>query len=308
MRRLFHAAALTLFGALPAYAQVGLPWPGPGGVAGAAAGYQGVGDSLSGAIAAYGLRAYNAAAAASQLKALKLTSTHLGGETCDIKLGTDGFVGGTGSVTASCSGADNGVSLSTFCNSNSDCTVANIYDQSGNALDLNPVTFLNVLSISPLKVVCANNGYFSTSGTVTVAQPIAEASVAQRTTVVSYAVVADVDDANDTGFYNTSGNALLYAGTLTSATYSEGTQVSLIGTLQGAGSILAINNTQTTLNPGTGGGASKISICADPTGGSPFLGNWWETTFWQGTAANSANFPFSAVTSNQRDATNGWNF
>lgn len=38
MRKWLHGAVIILFGALPAVAQVGLPWPGPGGVAGGGGG------------------------------------------------------------------------------------------------------------------------------------------------------------------------------------------------------------------------------------------------------------------------------
>jgi hypothetical protein len=267
-------------------------------------GYQGVGDVLSSAIAAYGLRAYSAAAATGTLQAIKVQSTAHSNETCDILLASTGSLG----LTANCSGADNGISLSSFCTSNSDCIATKLYDQSGNARD---VTAINntTLSISPLKLLCNGSGYYTTAGNVTAAQPIAESSVAKRTSVTSYAVIVDIDDPNDSGFYNTSGNALIYAGTLTSVAYSEGTQVSMQAVFDGANSVMDINGSSTTgLNPGTGGGASKISICAATDGSSPVTGEWWESTIWQGTAANHTNFPFASMTSNQRSASNGWNF
>jgi hypothetical protein len=315
MKVIAFVFALTL-ASVAALAQVGLPWPGPGGVS-APAGYQGPGNILTGATMWVGLRAYTAAAATAHNKAVNVKSTSHSNETCDIGLGSDGFIGGTGSVTSACSGADNGVSLSTFCTSNTDCHVVTFYDQSGNSNNQVASTQA-VLSISPLKVLCTTSTPYDTSfnGTpnISIPQPATASYVAQRTSgTSSFNVVVGFETAGNAqaGFNNASQQLFIYGGSAAVGVTTggaEGTQLAVQTTFDGANSVIYENgNNNAGLSPGTGSATSGvISICVG-NGSNGLAGNFWEAGIWQGTTANHTNFPYSSMNSNQR-GTSGWNF
>jgi hypothetical protein len=316
------AAALLATTALcqPALAQVGLPWPGPGTVAsGGGGGYAGPGDVLSGAFAWYGLRAYSAAAAASNLKAVRVQSASHGGEECDVLLATNGGLG----VTANPSGGsctDTGLSLATFCNSNTDCGVATWYDQSGNARDAphGGSSFYALLSISPLFAKCgttAGNGNQNTyyeSASAALSQPLTTSFVSQRTNVSGSRSGIMSGNSLSNGYDTGSQQLALYAGSRVNITTaaSEGAQLAVQGTNDGANSVIYDNSQNNTgLNPGSSTTTGALLLCEGGQGGSDqaSLVKVWEFGFWQGTAANHTNFPYASMESNQRGS-NGWNF
>lgn len=102
---------------VPAYTQVGLPFPGPGGVAGAASGFSGPLDVVGSATACYSLRACSIAAKGT--KAINLCD-HLGANCADISTNAS-----TGKLNAPGTlGSDNCTSLTT-------CVIKIWYDQSG---------------------------------------------------------------------------------------------------------------------------------------------------------------------------------
>lgn len=87
--------------------------------------YYGPGDMNPGALAWWGLRAYNAAYAAANGKIVNVTLT-TNSHTCDILAAANGGLGNTANCSSS---PDNGQAAATFCGSN--CTIATAYDQSG---------------------------------------------------------------------------------------------------------------------------------------------------------------------------------
>src|SRR6185312_3510878 len=83
----------------------------------------------------WGFRAYTGAIAAAGTQKLFNARRSSDSETCDFLVATSGGVG----LSTSCSGADNGVSLATFCNATS-CFATKMYDQTGGGRDVSQAT------------------------------------------------------------------------------------------------------------------------------------------------------------------------
>lgn len=201
----------------------------------AASGFQGAGDTVSGAIA-WGscARAYNAAYATAQSPLCDIVDTATGLATCTLSVGTSGFA----NLTAlSC--ASGTLSVTTFCTVThaAGCSVTKIYDQTGGTacggacfwanatLAQMPTLALSGLNSLPcMSFVAASSTNMKTNGLgSTIAQPFSISAVAERTANIAYGNVLG-DDANwGILFSNNSGHIAMFAGGTPSAVASEST-------------------------------------------------------------------------------------
>ena len=275
---------LALCGA--ASAQVGqIPaWPPTNITSGAS--YSGPGNVVSGAVAWWGLRAYNAAYAASsgQLINVRLTTNN---HTCDILSTAAGALGNT----ANCStGGDNAQSVASFCGSN--CAITEFYDQSGgNSCSSAPCHYIQVTAGSQAILVppgsgngcpttsdyCAsfNTQYYEPPAVgPTFSQPFTISCVAASTTNGGcFSLGGSIDISYFSGGLQIyAGNTLFVSGLTNSNWYPP----FYIG--NGASSNISINGTSNTGNAGTSGGGNGGSF------GGPASVTWMfvEGGVWSG--------------------------
>jgi hypothetical protein len=210
MRSNLLAAALIIATTSPAFA------PGGHGIfpSGLPVQYNGPGDVVGGAAAWYGLRAYNAAYAASNGKLINISRAS-DSQTCDILAVSNGGFGNT----ANCSGTANGQPAATFCNGTT-CTIAEWYDQTGNGINLTqatvasqPTLTLNCLGVLPCATFVFQGDASSGSPTTTTIGTVS--GVAQRTSnLTSFSSLLGAVNGNTiAGWANASNTAITYQGT-----------------------------------------------------------------------------------------------
>jgi hypothetical protein len=146
--------------------------------------YQGPGDVVSGASAWYGLRAYNAAYAASNGKLINIERSSDNG-TCDVLAASSGGMG----LTANCSsGGNNGETAATFCGT-ATCTATKLYDQSGNGITQTQstvsqqatLTFNCVGSLPCLAFSTGSSQQYAGTFGAAIGQPYTATGVTERT-------------------------------------------------------------------------------------------------------------------------------
>jgi hypothetical protein len=292
MRKILHAAALILFGALPAYAQVGLPWPGPGGVAsGGGGGYVGPCDtSVAGAGGCslfYGLRAATASYAASL------------GAFIDWSC-TGGF---SGTLHSNSSGDANATELATIasnCGSNN-VFVSKAYEQitgTANAIGqtLSGATGLRFFNSSTTCKGLARclysggtfAGYNLVSATVNISAWSAATVNCWASGTPAQTWMAAKSGVWAIGHGSSANQAGLYAGSgVVTATQSDCDAAnnihSTIFVQNGASSCIVVDGTATcSLNPGSNALVNNFSLGNDDVGTSPS---------WEGPISETAIYP-----------------
>ena len=249
---------------------------------GGAPAYSGPGDVVSGAKAWWGLRAYNSAA-----KGTPAVNVCNVSDIACADLSTDAV---TGALVISSIGGSS-CSIVT-------CTIKTWYDQSG-ALACSGGTACNVTQatigtrstlvvscISSLPCAATSNvaGATATNGlTSGISQPFTISAVGNRTgNTSSFQDLLSIDN-NDiqTGFSNSTNTSLMFAGSVTSATASDSSFHALQHVYNGASSVLGVDGTESTVNPGTNVPAAggKFSI---PGVSNVLTGQATEVGIWSG--------------------------
>jgi hypothetical protein len=302
MRKLltFLIALAALVGAVvsPVSAQLGggLMFPGPGhGVSSGGGSYTGPGDIVSGASAWWGLRAYSAAYATALGNIADIVDTATGGSLCTMKAKATGDADLT---SLSCVGGT--VSVTTFCTVThaAGCSVAKLYDQTGNGFFLTNST----LSKMPTLVLGSVSGLASNRPSMVFAsastqnltsplqlatpQPMTLTGVANRSGTSAGAIVASDTSNNAELRLDTAGTILIYSGgTPASQSETDGAWHSFAGvfTTTGAASFVNVDGSSGTgASVGTNGYSAGTSHArmGNNAFGSTMNGNVQEGGVW----------------------------
>lgn len=272
-------------------------------ISGAPAGYQGPGDVFStSAVAWYSCaRAYNNAYAVALSAACDVVDSATGAITCTYHFQASGFVN-----PSECNGV--GQSCQTA------CKVKQAYDQTGNTRHATQATLASMPSLTfsstptgTLPAMTCSGVLVLASANVTQAQPYTMSAVLKVTT----GGAAGGAIGGSTGQYigqPASANNLTVntAGVALNAAATDNTWYSLQGLANGTGtsSAINVNGADATGSAGTGAlSAIPIRLCR--AGGNEFIGLIAEAGMW-GASTNATNR--NAISSNQHDATNGYNF
>jgi hypothetical protein len=257
---------------------------GAGASAAGGGGYTGPGDIVSGAIAWWGLRAYNAAYATGSNPAIDVCD-HSTGLTCStINILSNGNLDvATAAAAPACS---------------VQCDITKWYDQTGNAnhvtqtLSLNRTVFLTFSCLGALPCGTSNvtGASYISAGSVVAASPITMSSVSNRTTnVTSFQAVIDFNDNNSfLGFVNSANTARLAgsAGQI-APTAADNAWHAMNGVLNGASSVLNVDGTETSgslttpseNSPACFLGSSGSQCSSNPLAGKIAEGGIWATAF-----------------------------
>lgn len=262
----------------------------PSFVAAVAAAFQGAGDVVSGAVAWWGLRAYNAAYATGSNPALDLTDNV--GTTTTINILSTGFLD---TATAAPLVATRRVSK--------------LYDQTGNGRHQIQATFatmpeLDVSGTPFMKWDNARGVFMVTSGTVTQAQPFSQSIVVQRWQNFTTQMDITIGNATANGrilFANSANNMFLFSGgSTTNFAVSDSAYHAVQALFSGASSAAMVDGTNNAgLNAGTGGYSSD-GLQLGNTNVDMLLR---EAGVWFSDISAS----FTALNTNQHGS-NGWNF
>lgn len=220
--------------------------------------YAGAGDIVSGAKGFYGLAAYDAAYAAAQGPAIDLYDlTDATTQTINIK--TDGMIDTDAAVT--------------FLNGHTGIAIK-LYDQTGNGHHLRNAAV--ALGVTTWPTFVANSGVPYLDFTpVTLSSGLTKAvteAIAQPFTISAVLNKSSAGSSNQTIFEDASNIGLwwsdspklfaMYAGTAVGVDASQDAWHCVQAKFDGASSVLDIDNSSTTLNPGTTGIASGWDIAA----------------------------------------------
>lgn len=266
--------------------------------------YTGPGDVVSGALVWYGLRAYSNASVGNSAIDIQRNSDSA---TCTA-VKTFAAGGSIGQLDVSVGVPCSGATVTAFCNATT-CTVTKFYDQSGNGRDSIQATvgqqatlFLNSLSTMPVAQSIGKTGYHTTT-TITNAQPVTIAAVANRVTgtAAGIGMVLDKDNSNGPGplFGWASGANLANCSdgqvSNLNGSATDNAYHSLICVVNGASSTTAVDGTGTTGSLGGTSVAGPVHLFATSAGAQNMAGNWVESGAW-GTAFNSTQY--AAMSSN----------
>ena len=258
--------------------------------------YVGPGNVVSGAVAWWGLRGYNAAVSDGTHKAANICRAS--DTTCrDINILSNGKFDLS--------------TASSFCASTT-CTVDGLYDQTGNGHDLvdaitahRPTLTFNCLntSLPCMTMSSAQTNPLSSVGTgITQAQPLTISTVAQWTgTANGFAsIISDAQENIALYFHETANQVGLYAGsTSAGGTANTGTWYALQGVFNGSSSSINIDGTSTTLSPGAAGLASSTNtgIFGNNFGSDTLVGSMTESGLWPSALSTSTQ---ASLDSNQQ--------
>jgi hypothetical protein len=245
----------------------------------APAAYTGPGDVVSAAVAAWGLRGYNAAYATGSNPAIDICDTSTG-LTCTtgIKILSNGKLDvATASGSAACA---------------TSCSVTKLYDQTGNGYHLTqatigkaPVLTFNCLntSLPCMTFTKANSQFLATSSGPTTALPVSWSFVASQTTAATGNIIGDAagstgrsgvfrGSSNSWGLYNASGCC--------TATASDSAFHAAGAVFNGASSSQSIDGgTAVTGNTGSGANGANYYLCNNQNN-SYCDGKITEAEFW----------------------------
>lgn len=232
--------------------------------------YTGPGNVISGAFAWWGLRAYNAAYASSNGKIINAVQTG-NSHTCDILAASNGALGNTANCS---SGGDNGQSASSFCGST--CTVDTLYDQSGNGNNITaanqPSLNLNCVSSLPCFAATSNQGFegsITGIGTTVSTTSVFNAGSGSGTSIDAVNGLTGSDNVcqinprpgtNQVGLYD--------GGSEIKQSFTSTAWGAAVAVCNGPSSVLNINGTEITGNPGSNAFSSAVNaaIGADGVG------------------------------------------
>lgn len=292
--------ALTALTTLTGFGQV-FPFPGPGGNnSGPPPSYSGPGDIASGALAWWGLRAYSLATAGTKAANVCNASDANCADVNTLANG-DFDVSTAQGAPLSCGGAGG------------TCTIKTLYDQSGSLACTGSVacslTQATIASRPTLTFSClgalpcmtwtssqvmrsvTNPGWSSSH-----AQPFSGSAVGERTgSFTSFAdIVAPSDTQVQLGFANSANSALLYAGSIATATAADSAWHALQGLWSGASSVISVDGSASTVNAGTTGLTGAQQPCMGSCNNG-LTGKSTEAGVW----ASDISSSFVALSSNQ---------
>jgi hypothetical protein len=282
--RAFLGAIAVLAVALPPVTASGgsLTLLGAGKPAVVASGYVGPGDVVAGATVWLGLRAYTAAQAAANAKAIKVFRV-ADSHTCDILLSSAGGLGNT----ANCSTpADNLAAAASFCTTT--CTIDTFYDQTTNGLDFlesaRATLVFNCIGTLPCADF-AGTSWYANFGMPALSQPFTTSTVAIRTGAL--AAQNDLFDVGQGSFFAAQvggvGKVGGFWGASGVASETDSAWHAIQIVTSGASSAVAVDATQTTgLNMGTTANPSPtLWLGTQASGGTnPFTGKLTEIAIW----------------------------
>lgn len=298
MRRVITATLLATIFTCFAQAQLLTRGVGSGGTGGAAATYQGPGDIISGALAWWGLRCYNAAYA---------------GNVADV---WDGATGSTTETLLTCSagGTINETinPLSTTCAVS--CKIKTLYDQSGalsctgsTACDLaqatnanRPAYTQNCTGLGAGKpcatfVAASTQSLRKTTNIFTQAQPLSQSTIAQRTgSTTSFNTVCG-SSGSALEFNSTANRLGAFFGAHVSAVANDNTWHAEQLLVNGASSSLMIDGSSSSVNPGTNTVSGNLQVGVNGVNAVPLDGTFTECGMWAGDKSAS----FGALNTNQ---------
>lgn len=276
------------------------------GAGGAAlAGYQGPGDVISGAIAFYSCRAYNAAAAGT--KAYRIVRASDSTQT---------------DINSLANGKCDTSTPATFCNATT-CKVVTWYDQSGalacagsvacdvtQATDANrPSLTLSALNGWPCATDSGPTGVvLETSVNLVQAQPFSFSGIGERTGAFTSAQRFWNSNASATNFgWRTTTNTVgTQSGTMTATASDSAYHVFSYVTNNGGTSTLVVDGAATTGTLGLAPLSAHLDFFNDASGsGDPMNGNLCEAGFWP-IGFNATQY--GNINTNMHSASNGWNF
>lgn len=255
--------------------------------AGGGGGYIGPGDAAASAAGAwYGVRAYSAAKAAALAPALQVTRAS-NAETCDILLAATGDLGNT----ASCTGANSGISGSTFCSATT-CSVVFWYDQTGNGMHEaqgvganRPVLVFNCVNSKPC-VTFNGSQYLAQSSSYSSSQPYTISAVAIRT---SGTAQADILSGSNGVWFSAAGKVSAWFGGTQDANQTDNAWHAMQWGVNGSSSTMNVDGTSTTgLAWGSAALSSDFEIGAQGGATNPLTGKISEAGVWNSTLATQA--------------------
>lgn len=260
----------------------------PGLYAGGTVAYTGPGDIVSGALAWWGLRAYNAAYATGSNPAIDVVDTATGLISTTINIKTDGSL-----------------DQSTLLGLGYSVAVKKIYDQVGTnhmsqaTLADMPVLTASVIGSLSIMTFDSSDGLLA-ANSITQAQPFTLSTVARRTANPTFnqSPIGFDSGFGILGFRNTSGKLFIYTGgsipTAPAGTITENVFYALNGVFNGASSIISIDGTETTgLDLGNTTGAFG-KPAAGLTTGFVLTGNVAEMGIWPVGFSSGNNSSMSA--------------
>lgn len=289
--------AAWLLAVSPAEAQPTLTGAG-GSVVVAAASYTGPGDIVSGAkVFLSCARAYTSAYASGGGKLCNIRRAS-DNETCDFTAQTSGGSKGLIGNSSSCSGADNGVSLTSFCNATT-CFVTKAYDQSGAlacssaACDVAQATTANQPTVTVScqnSLPCINDSGASvllvSSGTVSFSNPSTFSVVAQRSSGTGGAGIFDMGIASQNNLTAANGlgnNFNAFAGSNASFAATDGAWHSAQVVWNAASTTWSVDGSApSTINPGSSGQSGTIQIAWNGNNGKLLEAADWNSAVSSG--------------------------
>lgn len=233
--------------------------------------YTGAGDIVTGAIAWWGLRAYSSAARGSNCCRIRRLSDNA--EQDFVTLAT---------------GAVDRASISAFLASTTGAFVA-FYDQSGGARDMTQATSANQAAVNLSGIGSLVTADFTSSSghrygapAFTQAQPFSYVAAAKSTnTGVQQSLLTHSGGSNQLGYRNSADNQVfLYAGSVLSATASDGTFHTLCCVFNGASSAVNVDGSSTSGGGGSDAASSVFWQLGQAGGSQHFNGQWTETGSW----------------------------
>lgn len=279
----------------------------------AAPSYSGPGDVVSGATF-WGscARVYNLAAASTSTNLCDLVAVTGGAAVCTLRGSSTGFVDLAASYcagttpAAACAAASGG-----------SCKVSKIYDQSGGSYPLEQPTLANMpaLTFSALgglpciSFTRADNQYFQTYTTQTIAQPYTVSTVAKITGNYTdeQGLARGGPSLYGFGKWNVANEWMLTGGSIVTFTNTDNAWHSVHGVLNNTASIGVSDSTATTgLSAGTGDLVTTDFFNLGAAGGFHRMqGDVCEIGIWP-SAFNATQY--GNMNTNQHSAANGYNF
>jgi hypothetical protein len=267
-------------------------------------GYVGPLDIQSGATFCVSLRACSAALAAAHTSIADIVDTSTGAATCTI---TSDSNGDADLSSLSCIGAT--VSVTTFCTVThpAGCSIAKLYDQTGNiaagasngTLASMPTLVLSATSTSKpaMALVVSSSQLLTITLGVAISQPFTYSAVSKRSTSFTSQMGVVGSGNAFIGYAASASSYIIYAGSVLSASGVDNAFVAAQGVANGASSSIKVNgNSVTTGAGGSGNSGTGISLGWD--GFSNYLtGNICEGIMWP-SAVSSGNQ--SSLATNQQ--------
>lgn len=243
-------------------------------ISGGGGGYTGPGDVVASATAWYGFRAYNSADRGNRL----LNVCNVADAAC-ADLSSDAS---TGALVISTIGGSSCAVVT--------CTIKTAYDRSGNTRDATQATIgarptLTVSCVNGLPCAACSAAASQTlvaTAATSIAQPWTVSAVANHGDTVNQRWVMAKSGTWAVGWGTADPAAGMYAGVgiTDGSNAADGSWHALQYVANGAASVVNVNDTKTTVSPGTNTLSNNYGICSDGAGGGFITATITEAGIW----------------------------